>query len=128
MSLRILLVDDEALIRWAVAETLTAHGHSVVEAVDARSTMQAVRDAAAPFDVVLLDYRMPDSNDLTLLAAIRRVTPSTQVILVTAYGAPDVMRGALELGAYSVVSKPVDMQRVAGLVIEAHAAARAQAE
>jgi DNA-binding NtrC family response regulator len=125
MSLRILLVDDEALIRWAVAETLTAHGHSVTEAVDARSTLQVLRDTPTPFDVVLLDYRMPDSNDLTLLAAIRRVAPKSQVILVTAYGAPDVMRGALELGAYRVVSKPVDMQRLAGLVTEAHAAAPA---
>jgi DNA-binding NtrC family response regulator len=124
-SLRILLVDDEALIRWAAAETLTAQGHSVVEAVDARSTLATLRNAEAPFDVVLLDYRMPDSNDLTLLAAIRRAAPTTQVILVTAYGAPDVTRGALELGAYRVVSKPVDMHVLAALVTEAHGAAPA---
>jgi DNA-binding NtrC family response regulator len=124
MGLRVLLVDDEALIRWAAAETLTAQGHTVVEAGDARSALKALRETPAPFDVVLLDYRMPDSNDLSLLAAIRREAPATQVILVTAYGAPDVMRGALELGAYRVVSKPVDMHMLAGLVTEASAASR----
>src|SRR5512143_2252953 len=120
--LHVLLVDDEALIRWAASETLAAHGHSVTEAVDAKTALQALRGAAVPFAVILLDYRMPDSNDLTLLAAIRQATPATQVILVTAYGAPEVTRGALELGAYRVVNKPVDMQMLADLVAEAHAA------
>ena len=61
--LRVLVVDDEPLIRWSLGETLEQSGHAVVEAGDAESAFRAV-SAGGPFDVVLLDYRLPDSNDL----------------------------------------------------------------
>src|SRR5713101_5365770 len=80
----VLVVDDEPLIRWSLAETLTQRGHSVTEAGDAKETLRVVtRDADRP-DVVLLDYRLPDSNDLGLFAAIKRHVPEIQVILMTA--------------------------------------------
>lgn len=119
--LRVLVVDDEPLIRWSLAQTLTERGHYVVEAADARSTRAAISDE---FDVVLLDYRLPDSDSLSLLASIRARAPRTPVILMTAYGGPDVVRGALELGAYRVINKPFDMATVADLVAQAHAGGR----
>jgi DNA-binding NtrC family response regulator len=122
-ALHVLVVDDEPLIRWSLAETLTACGHVVTEAGDAAATRRAVTDDTQRPDVVLLDYRLPDSNDLGLLAAIRREAPRTQVILMTAHGTSDITRGALELGAYRVVSKPFALQDLAALVSEAHAAA-----
>jgi DNA-binding NtrC family response regulator len=69
----------------------------------------------------VLDYRMPDSNDLTLLAAIRRLAPRSQVILMTAFGTPDVVVGALDLGAFCVVSKPFEVRQLVALVGQAHA-------
>ncbi len=122
LALRILVVDDEALIRWSLAETLNEFGHHVVEVGDGRGTEQAVRGASPAFDVVLLDYRLPDSNDLSLLASIRAWSPHTQVILMTAFGRPEVVRGALELGAFRVISKPFEMGDIANLVVQAHAA------
>jgi two-component system, NtrC family, response regulator AtoC len=122
LALRILVVDDEALIRWSLAETLNELGHHVVEVSDGRGTELAVRGASPAFDVVLLDLRLPDSNDLSLLASIRAWSPHTQVILMTAFGRPEVMRGALELGAFHVLSKPFEMGDVASLVVQAHAA------
>lgn len=116
--LRVLVVDDEPLIRWSLAQTLSDRGHVVVEAANASGT-RAVLDE--PFDVVLLDYRLPDSNNLALLASIRHRAPETSVILMTAFGAPDVIRGALELGVYRVVGKPFDMATMADLVAQAHA-------
>lgn len=121
-ALRVLVVDDEALIRWSVAETLLDYGFDVVEASDARSAVQVVSDAPTPIDVVLLDYRLPDSNDLNLLSTIRRMTPASQVILMTAYGTPEVAASALKLGAYQVLSKPFEMTDVAAVVQRAHAA------
>ena len=117
-ALRVLVVDDEPLIRWSVAETLTDCGYDVVETGDASGARSAVGDGQA-FDVVLLDYRLPDSDDLALLAAIRHAVPDAQVIMMTAFGRPEVVRGALELGAFRVVNKPFEMQAIANLVAEA---------
>jgi DNA-binding NtrC family response regulator len=117
--LRILLVDDEPLIRWSMAEALGARGYLVVEAGDARGACNAVRDTPFEFDVVLLDYRLPDSDDLSLLASIRQQSPHTQVILMTAFGTSELVRGALDLGAFRVVGKPFDVDELADLVAEA---------
>jgi DNA-binding NtrC family response regulator len=115
---RVLVVDDEPLIRWSVAETLIERGFEVVESGDASSARSAIQ-AGAPFDVVLLDYRLPDSDDLSLLASIREAAPHTPVIMMTAFGRPDMVRGALELGAYRIVNKPFEMQAIAELVAQA---------
>jgi DNA-binding NtrC family response regulator len=123
--LRVLVVDDEFLIRWSLAQTLSDCGWHVVDASDARGARQAVCDASQRFDVVLLDYRLPDSEDLALLASIRERTPETQVILMTAFGTPEVVGGALDLGAYRVVGKPFEMADMADLVAAAAAARRA---
>lgn len=120
---RVLVVDDEPLIRWSVVETLIERGFDVVEAPDGRAAVSAL-DGGQAFDVVLLDFRLPDSNDLTLLSTIRRQSPLTQVILMTAYGTPEVTKGALDLGAYRVVSKPFEMNDMAALVAQARAARR----
>jgi two-component system, NtrC family, response regulator AtoC len=117
--LRVLVVDDEALIRWSVAETLADAGHEVVESGDARSALGAVRDAARPFDVIVLDLRLPDSEDLSLLSTLRNVAPGTQVILMTAYGSPEIVCAALDLGAYRVLNKPFEVEEIARLVDEA---------
>lgn len=122
-TLRVLVVDDEPLIRWSVAETLTDRGFETIETGDARGARSAVQDAGRAFDVVLLDYRLPDSDDLRLLASLRRLSPTTQIILMTAYGKPEIVRGALDLGAYRVINKPFEMQAIADLVAQAHAAA-----
>ena len=120
-ALKVLVVDDEPLIRWSLAETLTDLGYQVVESGDAGSARSAVRDASRQFDVVLLDFRLPDSEDLSLLASLRQSTPKSQIILMTAFGTPEVVRGALDLGAYRVVNKPFEMQDLANLVAEAGA-------
>ena len=120
-SLDVLVVDDEQLIRWSLSETLVEAGHTVTEAVDRESALRVLAAHPDGPDVVLLDYRLPDSNDLGLLEAIRRLAPHAQVILMTAYGTPEVTRGALELGAYRVVSKPFEVHDLAALVLQAHA-------
>ena len=117
-ALHVLVVDDEPLIRWSVAETLTDCGYDVVETGDASGARSAVDDGQ-DFDVVLLDYRLPDSDDLGLLASIRLAVPDAQVIMMTAFGRPEVVNGALELGAFRVVNKPFEMQFIANLVTEA---------
>ena len=119
LSLHVLVVDDEFLIRWSVAETLGDDGHRVAEAGDGESTLKTLR-SEAPFDIVLLDYHLPDSHDLTLLADIRRLAPQTVVIMMTAFGTPEMIEQALGLGAFRVVPKPFDVHDIAPLILEAH--------
>ena len=122
--LRVLVVEDEALIRWSITETLALAGHTVVEAADAMSAVRELTNATEPVDVVLLDYRLPDSNDLELLARIRHLTPHSAVLLMTAFGTPEVTRGALALGACGVIDKPFDMHAIEPMLLQAHAASR----
>ena len=118
-SLRVLVVEDEALIRWAVAETLTAAGHTVLEAPDAATALRVV-NTSDPIDVVLLDFRLPDSDDLSLVERIRRQTPSSAIVMMTAFGTPQMTADARKLGVHAVIAKPFDVGALAGLLAEAH--------
>lgn len=118
--LHILVVDDELLIRWSINEALTAAGHVVTEAENAAAAVRAVTNRVPP-DVVILDYRLPDSADLSLLSKLRELAPRAAVIFMTAFGSPDVVEGALALGAYRVLSKPFEVRDLPHLVLEAYA-------
>ena len=115
----VLVVDDEALIRWSLAEMLGDRGYTVTEAGDGRMAVAAIETAKQPFDVVLLDYRLPDSADLRLLEKVRRLAPTSQVIMITAHTSPELAQGAAALGAYRVISKPFEVDSLAALVKQA---------
>jgi DNA-binding NtrC family response regulator len=115
----VLVVDDEALIRWSLAEMLGDRGYTVTEAGDGRMAVAALETAKEPFDVVLLDYRLPDSADLRLLEKVRRLAPTSQVIMITAHNSPELAQGAAALGAYRVISKPFEVESLAALVKQA---------
>jgi two-component system KDP operon response regulator KdpE len=123
VPLRVLVVDDEPLICWSLAETLGGSGDIVTEAGSGAAAVRALSDARQPMDVVLLDYKLPDVNNLSLLAAVRRLSPSSRVILMSAFATPEVARDAFALGAARVVNKPIDMHDVPALV---HDAARSR--
>lgn len=119
-DLHVLVVDDEPLIRWSIAETLSQAGLQVALAASGQETMARLGDAPWP-DVILLDFRLPDSDDLRLLERIRQRLPQTAVVMMTAYGSAEVVEGAAELGAYRVVGKPIDMDDLVPLVRGAYA-------
>jgi DNA-binding NtrC family response regulator len=112
----VLIVDDESLIRWSLAEMLSAHGYFVVEAGSGREALALLRDPCYQVDVVMLDYRLPDLNGLQVLAAIRAASPRSRVVMMTAYGTPEIAAEATRLGAVCVVDKPIEMGDVADLV------------
>jgi DNA-binding NtrC family response regulator len=119
---RVLVVDDEALIRWSLAEMLSERGYVVTEADNARMALAAIQQAQEPFDVVLLDYRLPDSADLRLLEIVRRIAPTSQVIMITAHNSPELAQGAVALGAFRVINKPFEVESLAALVNQARIA------
>jgi len=117
----ILVVDDESLIRWSLAESLTAVGFTVLEAASGREAL-ACLDRRDDISVVLLDLKLPDSTDLNLLRLLRRLAPNSRVILMTAHGSADVLEEALRAGAFRAVGKPFDLQDMVALVRDAVAA------
>ena len=118
-ALRVLVVEGELLIRWAIAETLAQAGHTVFEAQDGASAIRALKNDAEGIDAVVLDYRLPDSNDLALLAAVRGLSPGSALVLMTAFGTPEVVKGALDLGVNHVLHKPFEMHDLKSLLEEA---------
>jgi DNA-binding NtrC family response regulator len=112
----VLIVDDEALMRWSVAETLGEQGWQVTEAPDAASALDAFPQIARARGVVLLDQWLPDSNDLHVLAAMHGQSPGTPIILMTAHGTRDLVDEARALGAFAVIHKPFDLNELIPLV------------
>jgi len=115
-SWRILIVDDEPLLRWSLVETLGARGYRVVEAGDAGSALRALRASDGDVGVVLLDDCLPDAHDLRLLSTLRHLSPATPVILMTTFSSPELCEQALVLGAAAVVSKPFELANVTALI------------
>jgi two-component system response regulator MprA len=122
VKLPVLVVDDEPLVRWSIAETLASQGYEVREAGDALSAIGAVSDPIAPPAAVFLDLCLPDCHDLRVLSAIRRLSPETAVIVMTAFDSPHLREDVQHLGAFTLVRKPFDMDDVGPLVERALAA------
>jgi DNA-binding NtrC family response regulator len=119
-SLTVLVVDDEALLRWSISEVLRRIGHTVLEAATAREARDAFSQTSVELNVALLDYRLPDSNDLRLLEDVRRRFPTCGVVLMTAYATSGLAQAALRRGAYRVLVKPFDMDVIPPLVADAY--------
>jgi DNA-binding NtrC family response regulator len=115
----VLVVDDEALVRWSVAETLGDCGYRVTAAADAVAALRAMAGPDRPPDVVLLDLWLPDRNDLEVLSAMQRLSPATKIILITAYGTEALFEDARQRGAFASLDKPVEMSALAPLVARA---------
>ncbi len=111
----VLVVDDEPLIRWSVAASLGDQGFDVEEAGDAASALRIVTNAALPFDVVILDLRLPDMHDLSLLRTLRQVLPHAQLILMTAFGTADIFDQAQAIGV-GILLKPFELDELNRLV------------
>ncbi|HXI28931.1 MAG TPA: sigma-54 dependent transcriptional regulator [Vicinamibacterales bacterium] len=112
----ILVVDDEPLIRWSLTERLQQEGYRLVEAA---SAADALERHAEGVDLVLLDYRLPDGDGMSVLKRIKEATPDTLVILLTAHSSVDMAVAAMKHGAYHYANKPFNLDEIALLVEKA---------
>jgi DNA-binding NtrC family response regulator len=115
----VLVVDDEPLIRWSLSEGLTEGGFPVRLAGNAAEARAALAALAERPLVVILDLRLPDAVDLSLLAEIRRRWPEVPVVMMSAHGTAEDVTNAVALGAYRFVEKPFDVTEMVKLVGEA---------
>ena len=112
----ILVVDDEALIRWSLAERLKAEGYEVLEAETGAAALEQLPEGV---DLVLLDYRLPDTDGVTVLRKIKEFDQDILVILLTAYASVETAVEAMKLGAYHFANKPFNLDEVAATVARA---------
>ena len=120
VPLDILVVDDDQATRLSLAYALTDAGHKVTEACDGEEAIALVAERI--FDVAILDVRLPKVDGLTIFRRLRQKSPSTSVILMTAFATvPDAV-ASLRDGAYDYVTKPFDPEefslRVIGHIAE----------
>ena len=109
----ILVVDDEALIRWSLAERLKAEGYDVLEAETGRAALDKLPEGV---DLILLDYRLPDTDGVTVLRKAKEFDQDILVILLTAYASVETAVEAMKLGAYHFANKPFNLDEVAATV------------
>jgi len=107
---RILVVDDEEIVRESVAGWLRRDGYQVEVAPDGKRALEALR--AERRGIVFLDLKMPGMDGLEVLAEARRFCPSTVFVIMTAYATVETAVAAMKLGAYDYLAKPFDPEEL----------------
>jgi DNA-binding NtrC family response regulator len=111
---RVLVGDDDALVRWALAARLSELGYEAVEASCVREILE--RDVAV--DVALIDLRLPDGNGMTAARELLRRRPERPVVLMTAFATSEIGAEAKRTGVRRCIDKPLDLEALARLLSE----------
>jgi two-component system response regulator HydG len=112
---RILIVDDQEMMRDSLAATLAREGHEVVAAGDGPAAVARL-SSGARIDLLISDLKMPKMTGIELLAEARRIRPDMPVVLMTAFATVATAVEAMKLGAYDYIQKPFDGDEIKLLV------------
>ncbi|WGL50681.1 response regulator transcription factor [Nocardioides sp. BP30] len=123
-SIRLLLADDQALVRGALSALLSLEPDLEVVAEVGTGTEVVPAVLAHRPDVALLDVEMPGMDGISATAAVRAASPSTKVLIVTTFGRPGYLRRALQAGASGFVVKDTPAAQLADAVRRVHAGLR----
>ncbi len=116
----ILVVDDDAEARMTYSETLSDSGYRVLAMADGASALSAVQQVSS-IDLVITDYLMPDMSGLDLIRNLRKMLPTVQMIMLTAYANIETYFRSRDLGVFEFVNKPVrrgEFERIVRAALE----------
>ena len=114
---RVLIVEDEKLIRWSIRSRLKEDGFAIDEAENGKEAFRLLKDDDC--DLMLLDHRLPDTTGLEILERVRRDEPDISVVMMTAYGTVEDAVQAMKLGAFDYLTKPVNLDELVVIVQKA---------
>jgi len=126
MTIRVLIVEDESLIRWSLRQKFEERGYRVSEAETGTAALEALDSGV--YDLIMLDYRLPDMTGLELLRKLRGMDTDVVVIMMTAYSTIESAVEAIKLGAYDYVAKPFQMDQLMHTVDKALATTQLRRE
>ncbi|MFQ5701946.1 MAG: sigma-54-dependent transcriptional regulator [Acidobacteriota bacterium] len=107
---KVLIVEDEKLLRWSLRERLNREGFEVFEAANGRDGLEISEDPGV--DILLLDYRLPDMTGQDVLLRVCSRHPEVPVIMMTAYGTVQTAVEAIKAGAFEYLSKPFNQDEL----------------
>src|SRR5687768_16849127 len=111
---RILVVDDQDMMRDSLAATLAREGHEVVAATDGPTAI--TRLTQGRFDLLISDLKMPKMTGIELLTEAKKIRPEMPVVVMTAFATVQTAVEAIKLGAYDYILKPFDGEEIKSLV------------
>lgn len=119
MPKQVLIVDDEETLTWSLAKSLSndRDTYEVTTANDGETALELTRKS--PFDLVVLDIRLPGINGLDVLLKIKDERPATKVIIMTAYGSSEIKAKAKARGSLFYIEKPFEIEQMRGLILKA---------
>ncbi len=103
----ILIVEDEETQRSLLKGLLKKEGYAVKEAGDGKTAIEAFKGEA--LDIALLDYKLPDTDGLSLLKEFKEINPEVEIVMITAFGSIENAVSALKAGAAEYLTKPIDL-------------------
>ena len=107
---KVLIADDEFLIRWSLSKALSQEGYEVVAVEDGKKAVETAK--TGHFDFIITDLVMPELNGWKVLETVQEIQPPPRVIIITAHGKEDSERIAKEKGAWAYVEKPYIIDRI----------------
>ena len=107
---KVLIVDDEKLVRWTLRQKCEEWGYRVLEADNGTAALRLARNESP--DLVLLDVRLPDASGIDVLEQIKKANDARAIIMITADPQLEDVKTALKLGAYDFVGKPLDFDEL----------------
>ena len=113
-KLNILIVEDGRSQREMLRDFLISEGHRVMEAENGKAAIHSVLNS--PFDLILLDYKMPGMDGLEVLKEVKRINHEIDVVIITAYGTIETAVEAIKVGAIDYITKPIELDELLILV------------
>jgi DNA-binding NtrC family response regulator len=123
---RILIVDDELVVRDSLGKWFVSEGYQARPVAGAREALEIIQ--TAEFDIALIDIKMPGMDGMELQARLREADPDLTVVVMTGYASVETAVQALKRGAYDYITKPVDPDELSHLVANALEHKRARRE